>query len=85
MFGVSKSVVSRYFHTWITALAQYFTIQQPHPSPEVLREYVPSGYKLVFGTDKISHLVDSSNIHIDNPTDPDASSGTHSQYYGGQC
>lgn len=83
-FGVSKSSIGYFFREWVEGLAVMVHTLYPPPSATCIRrKNYPASWKNAFGGDRITMVIDSTNIDIETPIDPGLNTGTYSSYYGG--
>jgi hypothetical protein len=81
LFGIHQSTMSRYFTTWVKALAAVFQREMPFPSQDIIRKTCPKEWIEMFGHNRIRIVVDATNLNIPTASDPDIQRVTWSSYY----
>ncbi len=78
MFGISRSVVSCVFKTWLNFAYYQFKELDIWSSRELVDTHMPSDFKLKFPNTRV--ILDGSEIPIEKPSDPHDQSATWSSY-----
>lgn len=77
-FGISKSLVSNIFNTWIHFIYQLWSLLDIWPPRDVVDFYMPKGFKKHYPTTRV--IVDATEVPIDKPSNPIAQQATFSTY-----
>ena len=77
-FGISKTLVSRYFTTWVCFLYQHLNEIQWMPSVEQVRATLPKAFHDKYET--TFAIIDASEVFIQVPSDLHMQSSTWSSY-----
>lgn len=83
LFGISPTSATRYFTTWLECLSNFFRITQPPPSQAYTQATMTKAFKKAFGTDRVRIVLDTTNVNLQCPSDPDVQKAFYSKYYGG--
>ena len=82
-FGISKTLVSRYFTTWVCFLYQHLNEIQWMPSVEQVRATLPKAFHDKYET--TFAIIDASEVFIQVPSDLQMQSSTWSSCVHGVC
>ena len=78
MFGVSESVVSNIFLTWICFMYKQWREINIWPPQELVRYFSPSGFKANFPNTRV--IVDGTECPVKKPRNPKSQQATFSTY-----
>ncbi|KAL0839830.1 hypothetical protein ABMA28_016457 [Loxostege sticticalis] len=77
IFGVSPTVISNIFVTWVNFMFDTWSLIELWPTQELVRYYTPENYEMFKNTRTI---IDSTEVPICKPTNPLSQQATFSNY-----